>query len=115
FGTDRALARRSRTARDRLDARRTDTRQRNSMKHRLLLAASLSALLALTTLVAPIVRSGPLSAQLDAATVSLTRGPYLQMGTPSSVVVRWRSSGATDSFVQYGPDPASLTASVSLP
>jgi hypothetical protein len=32
----------------------------------------------------------------------LTRGPYLQSGTPTSVVVRWRTDVATDSQVRYG-------------
>ena len=36
----------------------------------------------------------------DAATV--TRGPYLQMGSPSQVVVRWRTDVPTDSRVSYG-------------
>src|SRR6266576_5561490 len=40
---------------------------------------------------------------LSAATV--TRGPYLQMGTPTSIVVRWRTDSATDSFVRYGGSP----------
>ena len=37
---------------------------------------------------------------LAAATVeaaSVTRGPYLQMGTSTSVAVRWRTDAATDS------------------
>src|SRR5437867_5312001 len=46
---------------------------------------------------------------LSAATV--TRGPYLQTGTPNSVVVRWRTDSATDSSVRYGPAPGSLTSS----
>ncbi len=36
----------------------------------------------------------------EAATV--TRGPYLQMGTDHSVVVRWRTDVATNSSVSYG-------------
>ena len=36
------------------------------------------------------------------------RGPYLQRGTPTSVVVRWRTDAASDSRVVYGPDPANL-------
>jgi hypothetical protein len=43
-----------------------------------------------------------------AATV--TRGPYLQMGTPTSVAVRWRTDSATDSRVRYGSSPANLTS-----
>jgi len=40
---------------------------------------------------------------------TLTRGPYLQMGTPDSMVVRWRTSQKTDSAVRYGVDPGVLT------
>src|SRR6059036_499136 len=43
---------------------------------------------------------------------SVSRGPYLQMGTPTSVVVRWRTDVATDSRVSYGSAPDSLTAAV---
>src|SRR5436190_8204305 len=37
-----------------------------------------------------------------AQTVSVTRGPYLQTGTPTSVTVRWRTNVQTDSCVRYG-------------
>jgi|GEM_PF-1470786 len=43
------------------------------------------------------------------AAVSLTRGPYLQKGTPTSMVLRWRTDVATDSRVAYGTAPDSLT------
>ncbi len=39
---------------------------------------------------------------------ALTRGPYLQRGTPNSVVVRWRTDSATNSRVRYGPAPDDL-------
>ncbi|MFQ5799496.1 MAG: metallophosphoesterase [Bacteroidota bacterium] len=39
----------------------------------------------------------------------VTRGPYLQMGTPTSVVVRWRTDVCADSRVSYGADPGDLT------
>src|SRR5436190_10628802 len=32
----------------------------------------------------------------------LTRGPYLQLGTPDSVVVRWRTDLASASSVRFG-------------
>jgi hypothetical protein len=50
----------------------------------------------------------PLLACLAAACV--TRGPYLQLGTPTSVVVRWRTLTATDSEVRFGAAPDSLTS-----
>ena len=44
---------------------------------------------------------------------TLTRGPYLQLGTPSSVVVRWRSNIATNSTVKYGLTASSLNLTAS--
>ena len=41
---------------------------------------------------------------------SVTRGPYLQSGTPNSTVVRWRTNIATDSRVSYGTTQGSLTS-----
>ena len=41
----------------------------------------------------------------------ITRGPYLQTGTPSSVIVRWRTGTPTSSTVRYGSAPGSLTSS----
>jgi cysteine-rich repeat protein len=49
------------------------------------------------------------------ANASVSRGPYLQLGTPSSVVVRWRTFAASDSCVRYGTVPGSLTSSACLP
>jgi hypothetical protein len=43
-----------------------------------------------------------------AQAATLTRGPYLQLGTESSIVVRWRTDTATDSRVRYGALPGSL-------
>jgi len=43
------------------------------------------------------------------ADAALVRGPYLQTNTPSSVIVRWRTDVATDSRVQIGSAPGSLT------
>ncbi len=44
---------------------------------------------------------------------TLTRGPYLQSGTPTSVVVRWRSNIATNTIVKYGLSAGSLTSTAS--
>lgn len=40
---------------------------------------------------------------------TLTRGPYLQIQTMNSAVIRWRTDFMTDSRVAYGTDAASLT------
>jgi len=42
------------------------------------------------------------------ASVFVTRGPYLQSGTPEAVTVRWRTDVATDSRVRWGSAPGSL-------
>ena len=69
----------------------------------------------LTTAVA-IVVAGLLT--ITAATVaqgpSLTRGPYLQLGTPTSIVVRWRTATAAQSVVRFGTAPGQLTSTTSL-
>lgn len=49
---------------------------------------------------------------LGNTSVSLIRTPYLQVGTPSSIVVRWRTNVATDSRVRFGLSSASLTSTV---
>jgi len=46
---------------------------------------------------------------------TVTRGPYLQSGSSSSVVVRWRTDEDTDSVVAYGADPTSVTNVVTSP
>ena len=44
----------------------------------------------------------------QAGTPVVTRGPYLQTGTPTSVIVRWRTDLATDSRVRFGTSAANL-------
>jgi len=51
----------------------------------------------------------------NAEAASVTRGPYLQSGTDTSLVVRWRTDVATDSRVRYGDAPGNLTSLVDLP
>ena len=46
-----------------------------------------------------------------AQTQTVVRGPYLQSGTSSSVIIKWRTDEATDSLVRYGLAPDSLTLS----
>ncbi len=43
---------------------------------------------------------------------SIIRGPYLQMGTSSNIIVRWRTSTETDTLVRYGTSLASLNKGV---
>ncbi len=42
--------------------------------------------------------------------VTLTRGPYLQLSTPASIVIRWRTDVASGSRVVYGTNLASLVS-----
>ena len=45
--------------------------------------------------------------QLQMNVPGTSRGPYLQSGSDSSVVVRWRTQAATDSRVEYTPEGGS--------
>jgi hypothetical protein len=42
------------------------------------------------------------------AVLSLTRGPYLQMSTTSSIYIRWRTSLSSNSRVRFGISPTNL-------
>ena len=42
---------------------------------------------------------------------TVQRGPYLQMATPTALVVRWRTDQPTDSVVRYGTAPGNLSGS----
>lgn len=42
----------------------------------------------------------------------IIRGPYLQIGTPTSIVIRWRTDVATNSKVMVGTSPNQLLRSV---
>lgn len=53
-----------------------------------------------------VLATSAMSASTYAAAV--TRGPYLMMGTPDSMVIRWRTDVATNSRVQYGTTQGSL-------
>lgn len=43
---------------------------------------------------------------------AVVRGPYLQMGTPTSIVVKWRTDVMTNSVVAFGTNDAALDQSV---
>jgi calcineurin-like phosphoesterase family protein/purple acid phosphatase-like protein/fibronectin type III domain protein len=59
-------------------------------------------------LAAALTAFGLLDASGAAAAV-ITRGPYLQMGSLTEAVVRWRTDTATGSRVRYGLAPTSLS------
>src|SRR5262245_24231916 len=40
--------------------------------------------------------------------LELTRGPYLQTSTPTSIIIRWRTDEPTESIVYYGTSPINL-------
>src|SRR5262245_15783583 len=42
------------------------------------------------------------------AAIVVTRGPYLQQGTPTSMLVCWRTSLPTAGFVRFGPEATNL-------
>ncbi|MCL5129271.1 metallophosphoesterase [Algibacter sp. L4_22] len=46
------------------------------------------------------------------SSIVVQRGPYLQSGTSSSVIIKWRTNVATESFVHYGTSLKALSMSV---
>jgi hypothetical protein len=42
--------------------------------------------------------------------IALLRGPYLQTGTPNSMIIKWRTDILTDSKILYGTDIHNLSA-----
>ncbi len=48
------------------------------------------------------------------STAKVVRGPYLQMATPNSMTIRWRTNLAIDSRVRYGTDQGSLTQTANI-
>jgi hypothetical protein len=52
---------------------------------------------------------GMLSGSLLFAQSTLVRGPYLNLGTPGSTVVKWRTTSAEVGVLKYGTSPTSLT------
>jgi hypothetical protein len=63
------------------------------------------------------VLSSDISFDLELSTgpPTVLRGPYLQLGTPDSIVVRWRTDLATASRVRFGPAPNDLSTTVTEP
>jgi hypothetical protein len=47
------------------------------------------------------------------AQVTLTRGPYLQMGTPHSMIIRWKTNTPVVGEVKYGIEKNTLSQSAS--
>ncbi|MGE0814313.1 MAG: fibronectin type III domain-containing protein [Vicinamibacterales bacterium] len=72
-------------------------------------------LLAVTALFTAGLTVSAVVPRLTAQAPSVIRGPYLQLGTPTSVVIRWRTSSPTDSVVRYGAVPGALTTSSAVP
>ncbi len=44
----------------------------------------------------------------DGGTPICERGPYLQIGTPHSIIIRWKTNMGTDSRLCYGMDSSNL-------
>jgi hypothetical protein len=54
--------------------------------------------------------SGPVN--IEVVLPLIVRGPYLQLGTPYSVIVRWRTDVPTDSIVRWGTEAGTLSNSI---
>ncbi|MCB0376726.1 MAG: hypothetical protein KDD04_12475, partial [Sinomicrobium sp.] len=48
----------------------------------------------------------------EAPAQTITRGPYLQLGTDTSIIIRWRTDLATDSKVWFGASIGALNQTV---
>src|SRR5437867_4787164 len=70
----------------------------------------MSSIRRLRVVALPLVLVLALCQSVLAQTVTVTRGPYLQTGTPTSITVRWRTDVQTDSCVRYGTALSSLTS-----
>ena len=46
----------------------------------------------------------------DAKAQSIVRGPYLQLGTPTSMIVRWRTDVPSETRLEYSLSPDALTS-----
>ena len=51
--------------------------------------------------------------QLTGNAIGVRRGPYLQVGTSSNIVVRWRTETPTDTRVRFGTNAGNLNFSIS--
>ena len=49
----------------------------------------------------------------DTFSEDVKRGPYLQVATPTSVIVRWMTASSNDTKVAYGTTEGALTQNVS--
>jgi acid phosphatase type 7 len=49
--------------------------------------------------------------EAQASESAITRGPFLQVPSPTSILVRWRSAEPSESCVFYGTNPSSLNLS----
>ncbi|HTD65246.1 MAG TPA: metallophosphoesterase, partial [Candidatus Limnocylindria bacterium] len=50
---------------------------------------------------------------VSSTAATVTRGPYLQLGTTNSVIVCWRTDVAMDSYVRFGTAPGVFTTTLS--
>src|SRR4051794_17739382 len=50
----------------------------------------------------------PLVIGATPSTATLLRGPYLQIATPDSMTIRWRTDEPTESLVLFGTNPNNL-------
>ena len=51
-------------------------------------------------------------ALLQEQPLRITRGPYLQLGTPDSILIRWRTNLPTTSAVQFGLNAEAMTNNI---
>lgn len=53
--------------------------------------------------------------ELQGCTEEVIRGPYLQLTTPGSTIIRWRTASSQIGWMKYGPAPDQLTTTLTEP
>ena len=60
-------------------------------------------------------QTASINQNLTSLPINVVRGPYLQTGTPNSMIIKWRTDAASDSKVWYGTSVNTITNQVAIP
>jgi hypothetical protein len=60
-------------------------------------------------------QTASINQNLTSLPINVFRGPYLQTGTPNSMIIKWRTDASSDSKVWYGASVKTITNQVTFP
>lgn len=60
-------------------------------------------------------QTASINQNLTSLPINVVRGPYLQTGTPNSMIIKWRTDASSDSKVWYGTSVNTITNQVTIP